>query len=380
MRAIVKRLTFHINTSALYTGVLLYHFLNGITLADDRQLFSIKDEIFHQTQELNISNKKLSRFQINLKKQKQLISVLATKVHTVSFMLRALTNEIATLNEASQHLKQLKLGQIELLKELLNSQYHQGKNNQINTFLNGKDSYNLDRMVVYAEHLSKARTDATNILVTTNTTLQLKRHILDQQKQKQTVLLNTLKTNITTLEKRQNAQHKMINAVQRKIRSNKNYLSELRSNADRLKVELDKAAEQANIKMNGLGEYKGKLHWPVKGKVLHSFGSAQTGELHWNGMVVAAEKGTTVNATHDGIVVLSNWLRGYGLMLVIDHGKGDMSFYGYNQALLKNIGETVKAGDPIALIGNSGGQTNMGLYFEIRRQGNATNPSLWLVQ
>ncbi|ATF09232.1 peptidoglycan DD-metalloendopeptidase family protein [Candidatus Enterovibrio altilux] len=295
-------------------------------------------------------------------------------------MLRALTNEIATLNEASQHLKQLKLGQIELLKELLNSQYHQGKNNQINTFLNGKDSYNLDRMVVYAEHLSKARTDATNILVTTNTTLQLKRHILDQQKQKQTVLLNTLKTNITTLEKRQNAQHKMINAVQRKIRSNKNYLSELRSNADRLKVELDKAAEQANIKMNGLGEYKGKLHWPVKGKVLHSFGSAQTGELHWNGMVVAAEKGTTVNATHDGIVVLSNWLRGYGLMLVIDHGKGDMSFYGYNQALLKNIGETVKAGDPIALIGNSGGQTNMGLYFEIRRQGNATNPSLWLVQ
>lgn len=380
MRAIVKRLTFHINTSALYTGVLLYHFLNGITLADDRQLFSIKDEIFHQTQELNISNKKLSRFQINLKKQKQLISVLATKVHTVSFMLRALTNEIATLNEASQHLKQLKLGQIELLKELLNSQYHQGKNNQINTFLNGKDSYNLDRMVVYAEHLSKARTDATNILVTTNTTLQLKRHILDQQKQKQTVLLNTLKTNITTLEKRQNAQHKMINAVQRKIRSNKNYLSELRSNADRLKVELDKAAEQANVKMNGLGEYKGKLHWPVKGKVLHSFGSAQTGELHWNGMVVAAEKGTTVNATHDGIVVLSNWLRGYGLMLVIDHGKGDMSFYGYNQALLKNIGETVKAGDPIALIGNSGGQTNMGLYFEIRRQGNATNPSLWLVQ
>ncbi len=380
MRAIVKRLTFHINTSALYTGVLLYHFLNGITLADDRQLFSIKDEIFHQTQELNISNKKLSRFQINLKKQKQLISVLATKVHTVSFMLRALTNEIATLNEASQRLKQLKLGQIELLKELLNSQYHQGKNNQINTFLNGKDSYNLDRMVVYAEHLSKARTDATNILVTTNTTLQLKRHILDQQKQKQTVLLNTLKTNITTLEKRQNAQHKMINAVQRKIRSNKNYLSELRSNADRLKVELDKAAEQANVKMNGLGEYKGKLHWPVKGKVLHSFGSAQTGELHWNGMVVAAEKGTTVNATHDGIVVLSNWLRGYGLMLVIDHGKGDMSFYGYNQALLKNIGETVKAGDPIALIGNSGGQTNMGLYFEIRRQGNATNPSLWLVQ
>ncbi len=385
MREMIKRLTNKTRASALCTGVFLCLLFSAALRADEGQLSGVNNEISRQQQQLSASSKKLNTLQADLKKQEQAISAIATQIRTASQKLETLDDEIVTLNQESQRLEQRKLGQMELLKELLNSQYRQGEHSQLNTFLSGEDSSDLDRMTVYAERLSQARTDAINELAATDTELQLKRRMLAEQTQKQTALLDTLKADKATLEKQQRAQKKTAGAVQRQIRSDKSYLSELRNNQNRLKAELAKAAEQAKIaaeqakvKMDGLGRYKGKLHRPVKGKTLHSFGSPQTGELRWNGMVISSKEGTDVKAAHDGTVVLSNWLRGYGLMVVIDHGKGDMSFYGYNQALLKNVGDTVKAGDPIALVGNSGGQTQSGLYFEIRRKGNATNPSPWL--
>lgn len=95
-------------------------------------------------------------------------------------------------------------------------------------------------------------------------------------------------------------------------------------------------------------------------------------------MVIAAPEGSEVHAIADGRVLLADWLQGYGLVVVIEHGKGDMSLYGYNQSALVNVGAQVKAGQPIALVGDSGGQGQSALYFEIRRQGQAVNPRPWL--
>ncbi|MGF1768674.1 peptidoglycan DD-metalloendopeptidase family protein [Enterovibrio makurazakiensis] len=385
MLGINLRLLKTLRASALCTGALLCLLISPLSTASDEQLSGVKNEISRQEQQLSSSNKKLNSLQTALKKQEQSISGLAKQIRTSNATLSTLQQDIALLNKESQRLEQLKLGQMELLKELLNSQYRQGEHNQLNAILSGQDTNQLDRMTVYAERLSKARTDAINELAATDTELQLKRHTLTEQTEKQKMVLASLQADKSALEKEQRAQKKTANAIQRQISSDKSYLTELKDNEKRLKVELEKsaelarvAAEQAKVKMDGLGKYKGKLQWPVKGKVLHSYGSAQSGQLRWNGMVISAKEGTEVKAAHDGTVVLSNWLRGYGLMVVIDHGKGDMSFYGYNQALLRNVGETVKAGDPVALVGNSGGQAFSGLYFEIRRKGNATNPSPWL--
>ncbi|MDD1793611.1 peptidoglycan DD-metalloendopeptidase family protein [Enterovibrio sp. ZSDZ42] len=385
MLGINLRLLKTLRASALCTGALLCLLISPLSTASDEQLSGVKNEISRQEQQLSSSNKKLNSLQTALKKQEQSISGLAKQIRTSNATLSSLQQDIALLNKESQRLEQLKLGQMELLKELLNSQYRQGEHNQLNAILSGQDTNQLDRMTVYAERLSKARTDAINELAATDTELQLKRHTLTEQTEKQKTVLASLQADKSALEKEQRAQKKTANAIQRQISSDKSYLTELKDNEKRLKVELEKsaelarvAAEQAKVKMDGLGKYKGKLQWPVKGKVLHSYGSAQSGQLRWNGMVISAKEGTEVKAAHDGTVVLSNWLRGYGLMVVIDHGKGDMSFYGYNQALLRNVGETVKAGDPVALVGNSGGQAFSGLYFEIRRKGNATNPSPWL--
>lgn len=387
MKEITLRHLEFLRASALRAGVLLCLLVAPLSHASDEQLSGMKSEISRQEQQLSANAKKLNALQSALKAQEQSIAALAKQMRDANASLQSTEKEIATLNRESQRLEQLKLGQVELLKELLNSQYRQGKHSELNALLSGEDTADMDRMTVYAERLSKARTDAINDLAATDTELQLKRRELQAQTEKQKALIASLAKDKAKLEKEQLAQKKTASAIRHQINSDKGYLTELRSNEKRLKAELERAAEQARIaaeqatvKMDGLAKYKGRMQWPIKGRILHRYGTPQTGQLRWNGMVIAAKEGSEVKAAHDGTVVLSNWLRGYGLMVVIDHGKGDMSFYGYNQALLKNVGDTVKAGEPIALVGNSGGQAASALYFEIRRKGNATDPNPWLTR
>jgi len=128
----------------------------------------------------------------------------------------------------------------------------------------------------------------------------------------------------------------------------------------------------------GLGKPGGQAVWPVRGRIEHRFGESMQGELRWKGLVVDAPEGTEVKAIADGRVLMADWLQGYGLVVVLEHGKGDMSLYGYNQSALVSVGAQVKAGQPIALVGTSGGRGTPSLYFEIRRQGQAVNPLPWL--
>lgn len=114
--------------------------------------------------------------------------------------------------------------------------------------------------------------------------------------------------------------------------------------------------------------------WPVYGRTLHHFGEPQNGDLCWKGLVIAAHKGSKVKAVAPGRVLVVNWLQGYSLIIVIEHGKGNMSLYGYNQSALVHVGDQVKAGQPIALVGDRGDSGTASLYFEIRRQGEAVNP------
>ena len=129
--------------------------------------------------------------------------------------------------------------------------------------------------------------------------------------------------------------------------------------------------------LNGLSQLKRKLAWPVKGRINRSFGSKKQGYLKWKGVLMAAPVGRQVKTIHNGTVLFADWLKGYGLVTVIDHGQGYMSLYGHNQTLLKSVGERVETGEPIALVGQSGGQLRPGLYFEIRYRGQAVNPKKW---
>ncbi|MFS0828973.1 murein hydrolase activator EnvC family protein [Pseudomonas phoenicis] len=124
---------------------------------------------------------------------------------------------------------------------------------------------------------------------------------------------------------------------------------------------------------------RGKLPWPVNGRLLARYGDARGNDARakWDGVLIGASPGTQVRAVHGGRVVFADWLRGAGLLVILDHGNGYLSLYGHNQSLLKHAGDIVKAGEAISTVGDSGGQESAGLYFAIRQQGRPADPSQW---
>lgn len=126
---------------------------------------------------------------------------------------------------------------------------------------------------------------------------------------------------------------------------------------------------------------KGSLPWPLRGPLRASFGRSRAdGRLVWHGMVVAAEEGSPVTAVFRGRVIFADWLRGFGLLTIIDHGSGFMTLYGHADSLTKTVGELVESGEIVARAGRSGGQTTSGLYFEVRQKGTARDPLGWLAK
>lgn len=124
---------------------------------------------------------------------------------------------------------------------------------------------------------------------------------------------------------------------------------------------------------------KGKLPWPVNGRLVARYGTprGEDARTKWDGVLIGATAGSQVRAVHGGRVVFADWLRGSGLLVILDHGNGYLTLYGHNQSLLKDAGDIVKAGDPIATVGTSGGQDTPALYFAIRQQGRASDPAQW---
>jgi len=127
--------------------------------------------------------------------------------------------------------------------------------------------------------------------------------------------------------------------------------------------------------------HKGRLTWPVAGTLTHDFGQPRaSGQLKWNGVVLAAPRGREVRSVYHGRVEFADWLAGLGLLVIVNHGEGYMTLYGYNETILKNTGDWVAPGDVIATIGDSGGQAQPGLYFEIRKGAEPINPRRWITR
>jgi septal ring factor EnvC (AmiA/AmiB activator) len=141
--------------------------------------------------------------------------------------------------------------------------------------------------------------------------------------------------------------------------------------------ESTRASEAASTPQSGEGLKKG-LRWPLRGTVMARFGTDRPEGGMWRGVLIKAPEGAPVHAVGGGTVVYSNWLRGFGNLLIVDHGEQYLSVYAYNQSLLKQVGDVVRAGDTLALAGSTGGQVDSALYFEIRHRGAAVDPLLFL--
>lgn len=173
--------------------------------------------------------------------------------------------------------------------------------------------------------------------------------------------------------------------LEREIASGDERLHQLQADRDRLEDLLERLGSmvadvpESPLEAEPFESRNGQLDWPVRGSIRTAFGSPRAGgRLTWRGIIINADAGTPVRAVHHGRVVFSDWLSGFGQLLIIDHQDGFMSLYGYNERMLRTEGDWVAPGDPVAVVGDSGAQEEPGLYFEIRRNGEPRDPVSWL--
>lgn len=346
--------------------------------ATNAELKGVSGEISRQKNALSSQQKKLDSLQQSLKSQETTINRLENEIKQSQAALKSTNKNIASLESKVDDLERDKKAQRDKLAELIQTYYvTQRAKSSANILNQGVEE---DRISQYFQHLAKERSSTIAELETTVNELKQSREQLSLEKQQITTLLNQQTKKRDELAKTQAKRKGTVSQIKKSISNDKVYLSELQRNETRLKAEIAKAAKRNAVPMDGLARQKGKLPWPLKGKTLHNYGTTQTGQIKWKGIVINANYGQSVKAVYSGTVVFADYLRGYGLVVLLDHGKGDMTLYGFNQSLLKKEGDKVTAGESIALAGDTGGQSRPSLYFEIRRNSKTQNPKAWLTR
>ncbi|EOZ5676816.1 murein hydrolase activator EnvC [Morganella morganii] len=350
-----------------------------------------------------------------LKNQEKDIAAAGRELYSTQKTLKQLENEIATLSTEIKQLDSKQKAQRELLSKQLDAAFRQGRHQGVELIFKGEEGQRDERILAYYTYIGAAREKTIAELEETTQQLHARRQTEQQKRAEQKNLLGKQQTEKKKLDSARVARKSTLTELERSLKADQKDLLVMRENESQLRNKIAKAEREAKARAEreareaarirekqaqakkkgstytptqderslmsrtgGLGRPAGQAIWPVRGPLLHRFGDSISGELRWKGMVIGAPEGTQVKAVADGRVLLADWLQGYGLVVVVEHGKGDMSLYGYNQSALVNVGDQVKAGQPVALVGNSGGQERPGLYFEIRRQGRTVNPQPWL--
>ena len=343
------------------------------------QLNDVQQAIAKQESNIFETNKARSTIEKQLKKDDLAIAKAAKSINKTDLSLKSTQLKITSLSQEQKNLALQKKSQEKLLAKQLRSAYTKGQHDYLKLLLNQKQSEKIQRTLTYYQYINKARIKEIDQFQATIAQLML----VTTQHQKQVENLNDLKQKQqqqqSKLSANKNKRSQTLKALSQTLLSSKQHLATLKADEANLAAALKKLTDivRAEIDLNGLSQLKRKLSWPVKGTLLHRFGSRKQGYLKWKGVLLGAPIGHQVQTVHNGTVIFSDWLKGYGLMTVVDHGNGYMSLYAHNQTLLKSVGDRVETGEPIALVGQSGGQDRAGLYFEIRYQGKAVNPTLW---
>ena len=323
-------------------------------------------------------------------------------------------NTLNSLKKQSLNLNENLSQQQQQLSHLLRQQYMYGDQTYSQLILQNKNPSDIARDVKYFSYITKEHAKVidgmqTNLVkvkkLNNQTALTLQevanlkakqeaeKKELEQQKQEKSTVVKTLSKQIS-------AQRNEINKLKRDEKSLSNLVERLakiipktmlkktkkvtKKKQDKIddgnheKIASNDATPTNAYSGSNFAALKGKLHLPVRGDVTNRFGAARedTG-VTWKGLFIKSAEGNDVKTVADGRVVFADWMRGFGNMIIVDHGSGYMSLYGNNQAVLKSVGDDVNAGDAIASVGNSGGNESNGLYYELRRQSKPFDPMSW---
>jgi len=312
---------------------------------------------------------------------------ISKRVNNLNQLKRKLRNQNKRLRKLHKQRKELKKDlnlQRDLLGQQVRTAYTIGKQEYLKLLLNQENPTAIGRVLTYYEYFNQARSERIDISTKTLASLaQVKKRIRQEKR-----TLHTLKQQQVAEKKKLEAGYKeraiVIARLSKDIQSKDSALQQMLANEKQLKRVLNVITESMPEilveagKRQPFAKLKGKLYWPALGKVKALFGKPRnTARVKWNGVMINARQGNNVRAISHGRVAYADWLRGYGLLVIIDHGDGYMSLYGHNESIRKETGDWVEAGEIIAQVGNTGGQARSGLYFEIRYNGTPTNPKIW---
>lgn len=415
--------------------IVLLACLLSPAMADSRsdtklQLDAAQKDVGELKKLLDQLQKEKSGVQQDLKKTESEMGQLENQVKGLQNELNKSDEQIRQLNQEKKKLQESRLEQQRLIGIQARASYQSGQQEYLKLLLNQQNPEKFSRTLTYYDYLSKARLEQ---LATFNETLRqlanVEQDIVTQQTQlaeqksaldgRRELLAQARKERqlvLAKLNKESNARSQKLKAREQEQVALGNVLKTIEETLARQAREAEEArklaaaaaaqAEQARLAdLSNSGKpatarkaatgalvssegasyggafssAKGKLPWPVNGRLLAGFGTTRGDDARtkWDGVLISAALGSQVRAVHGGRVVFADWLRGAGLLVILDHGNGYLSLYGHNQSLLKDAGDIVKAGEAIGTVGSSGGQDVPALYFAIRQQGRPSNPVQW---
>lgn len=385
----------------LIFAIVSINLIAGETEDAKDNLNKIKKQINLIDKEIKKNSKVKKGLDKSLKKHEKAISATKKEIYKVKKKQKLNKKKLTKLNKKLKNLESELLKRKKLQNEILYQSYIKPKPGYLQLFLEGVNPNEVSRQINYIGFLTRAQNE--NILKINKT----KEDISNTKKTTKKILKSATKLrkqkekSAKKLEKKRKAKKATLNKITKKLKTQKSKKLKLKQDEKKLssiikdlmlklKVEEKKRkAEKKDItsekkvvdikayKIN-FAKLKKKLKLPVKGKVIYKYNSkrSDTG-TRWKGLFIKAKEGSNVKSVAAGQIIFSDWLRGFGNIIIIDHGKNYMSLYGNNESLLKQKGDYIKGGEVIALSGNSGGNKYNGLYYELRHNGKPFNPLKW---
>jgi septal ring factor EnvC (AmiA/AmiB activator) len=284
--------------------------------------------------------------------------------------------------EAQSRARERDLGtERDALAGQMRAAYLIGRDEPLKLLLNQRDPARAGRMFAYYGYFGRARAGQIARIREHIASLAQLQVQLEAEEQRYAALEQDQKRELDALESARSERGAVLAKVQQESRSRVASLERLRKEQaalERLLRELRRAIQRfPSDSRDPFARLRGKLTWPVAGRVVARYGETRAGGLKWEGVLLSAERGAAVRSIYHGRVIYADWLAGLGLLVIVDHGGGYMSLYGHNDALFRKVGERVTAGDSIAAVGDSGGRPRPELYFEIRRNAQPLDPRPW---
>jgi len=349
-----------------------------------RELHHIKSRMEGVAEALSAAARERDTLTEELARQERQIGDLTRRLRELDLQITAQRARLAELEGEKSYWGEIVAQHSEVLGELLRAAYVVGRQERLKLILNQENAAVVSRMVVYYDYLNRDRVN--RIRAAEDSLAALKRieaGITEEERRLLSLESETIAEQAKLQQSRQE-RGRLLARLDEDIRDRGSQLAELEQNAERMEsllVDLQRKLEEATLagpSQESFSERRGALMWPAAGRLAERFGAPRRGSgLPWDGVVISAREGSEVRAVFPGQVVFSDWLRGFGLLLIIDHGDGYMTLYGHNQTLFKGAGEQVQAGEVVALAGRSGGRSEAGVYFAIRHQGKPVDPRKW---